>query len=313
MTDQQFRFGIGPAAFDLTQGPAAWPALARRVEDFGYSSLNVGDHPAAQIGSGAGPFALLTSAAASTSTLRVGALVLGADFRPAVVAQEALAIQYLSGGRLELGVGAGWAEPDYTATGVSFDAAPIRIARLEQWVGALRAVLRGNTHYDQIGSQVVSVGPNPLADLTTPPPIVLGGGGRRMLELAARTADILTLNVSLRHGLGSYADATEVATDEKVAAIVRATPPGTAPREVQVFVHAAAVTERVDEEVERVARLWRSTPEAVRASPHALIGPSSQLVEVLIERRSRWGISYVTWSAASMESMAPVVERLAGQ
>jgi probable F420-dependent oxidoreductase len=310
------RFGIGPADLDLAGGPGAWPDLARRAEGLGYSSLNVGDHPSATVGSGAGPFALLAAAAAVTTTLRVGALVLGSDFRPpAVVAQEALALAHLSGGRLELGLGAGWAAADYAATGLDVAPASVRIARLEEAVAIVRAIFAGRP-VDHAGEHLhARLGPNPLAAVVAAPPLVLGGGGPRMLALAGRVADIVTLNVALGRGLGTeaYSDATAAATDAKLAIVRAAAAAREQPlRELQVYVHVARITDEGDDVVDRLAARWELPPADVRASPHVLVGSAAEVADTLVERRARWGLSYVTWGAGSMAQMAPVVERLAG-
>ena len=93
-----------------------WVDTAKKAEDLGYSTLLMPDHFGDQLA----PIAALSTAAAVTETLRVGALVFANDFRhPAVLAKEAATLDLLSDGRVEIGVGAGWMTEDYAWTGIA--------------------------------------------------------------------------------------------------------------------------------------------------------------------------------------------------
>ena len=86
----------------------------------------------------------MTAIAAATTTLRVGAFVLNNDLRhPAVLAQDLAAIDVLSGGRLDIAIGAGWNKPEYDAIGIPFDATPVRQARLAEAVDRAEGLLSG--------------------------------------------------------------------------------------------------------------------------------------------------------------------------
>jgi probable F420-dependent oxidoreductase len=127
-----FRFGAqlsGPLGVD------AWWDTVRAVESLGYSSLLMPDHFSEQWG----PWVALTVAAMAAPTLRIGTLVLDNDFRhPAEVAKEAATLDVVSGGRLELGVGAGWAVSDYQRSGIPYESPATRIARFEEALTILR-------------------------------------------------------------------------------------------------------------------------------------------------------------------------------
>ena len=98
-----FRFGVGPGGLNPVDDKE-WAELARKAEALGYSTLSVSDHIMHY-----GPFAAMGLAAGVTTTLRVGTLVLCNDFyHPVVLAREAMTLDALSGGRVELGIGAGW-------------------------------------------------------------------------------------------------------------------------------------------------------------------------------------------------------------
>ena len=122
--DRRFRFG---AQLSYAGTGEAWLAKARRVEELGYSTLCVPDHFDDQLA----PFPALTAAAAATTTLRVGTLVLDNDYRhPLLAAKEAATVDLLSGGRFELGMGAGWLHSDYAQAGIDLDPPAVRIQRL---------------------------------------------------------------------------------------------------------------------------------------------------------------------------------------
>jgi probable F420-dependent oxidoreductase len=136
---RDFRFGVQVLA---VSGHDEWVSAARRVEDLGFSTLTVADH---LVDGCISPFAALGVAAEATSTLRIGTLVLNNDLRhPAVVARETLALDSLSGGRVELGLGAGHGFPEYESAGIRFDDAATRVARLAEAVDVLDGLLRGH-------------------------------------------------------------------------------------------------------------------------------------------------------------------------
>ena len=118
---RRFRFGVHSSK--AVDG-ATWAAAARRYEDLGFSTLLPADHFDDQLA----PIAAMTAAACATTTLRVGCLVFDNDYRhPLVLAKELATIDVLSGGRVEVGIGAGWMAPDYEQAGIPYD--PPGVAR----------------------------------------------------------------------------------------------------------------------------------------------------------------------------------------
>ena len=92
------------------------------------------------------PFAALAAAAAATTRLRVGAFVFANDYRhPLILAREAATLDLLSGGRFEMGLGAGWMTGDYRQLGMTYDPAPRRIDRLEEAIPLIKRLLAGET------------------------------------------------------------------------------------------------------------------------------------------------------------------------
>src|ERR1700756_2848533 len=127
-----FRFGVNTTTI---QSRATWQDRARRLEAEGWSTVLVPDH----LG-GVSPCAPLVSAADVTTDLRVGNLVVNNDFfHPVRLAQEAATVDLLTDGRLELGLGSGWNEPEYQLLGVGYDRPSVRAARLRQAVATLKA------------------------------------------------------------------------------------------------------------------------------------------------------------------------------
>ena len=107
-----------------------WRDKARKMEDLGYSTLFMPDH---FVDTQLAPMVAISFAAAATTTLRIGMLVLGNDYKhPAVTAKEAATIDLLSDGRLEFGLGAGWMQTDYDALGMPYDRPGVRIDRLDE-------------------------------------------------------------------------------------------------------------------------------------------------------------------------------------
>src|SRR2546423_10048061 len=134
--DQQrpFRFGV---AAESAPSREQWAALVRKVEGMGYATFVLADHFVNEFL----PIAALMAAADATSTLRVGTFVFDNDFRhPVLLAKEVAALDLLSGGRFELGIGAGWNRPEYDQIGLPFDRAGTRISRLEEALSIVKQV-----------------------------------------------------------------------------------------------------------------------------------------------------------------------------
>ena len=197
-----FRFGVQATN---AAGGREWRDTARRVEDLGYSTLFLADHylgpgPAQRAArtprQDLAPIAAMAAAAAVTETLRIGCRVFCIDYHvPAVLAKEAATLDLLSDGRLELGIGAGWSADEYSAMGLTFDRPGRRITKLEEVIALIKAHCLGE-ELDCVGEFVNVRGyagrPRPVQ--RPHPPIMVGGGGRRVLTLAAREADIVSMS-----------------------------------------------------------------------------------------------------------------------
>src|SRR5260370_9101687 len=178
----RFRFGLQVFAADAR---AAFVDVARRAECAGFDVVLAPDH----VGT-AGPFVMVQAAADATTSIRLGTYVLNNDFHhPVLLARAAATVDVLSDGRFELGLGAGHAQPEYSAMGVPFDPAGRRVARLAEAVPLLRRLLDGESvsadgAFYRLDEAVCR--PRPRQARV---PIVVGGNGTELLRLAAREAD----------------------------------------------------------------------------------------------------------------------------
>jgi probable F420-dependent oxidoreductase len=239
------------------------------------------------------------------------------DYRhPVVLAKEAATLDLLSDGRLDFGLGAGWLATDYEQTGIPFDPPGTRIERMAEALQIIKAFFAGGSisftgkHYKIAGVEAM-----PSAVQKPHPPIILGGGGRRMLRLAAREADIVSINYKLSEGrinrkLISTGQAD--ATDEKLGWIKEAAADRLSEIELSVSIFVANVTDDRDALAAAMASGSGSEPSAVLETPHFLIGTVEQMIEDLQARRERYGISYVIVPGEVAQSLAPIVKRLTG-
>ena len=149
------------------------------------------------------PVPALAAVAAATTTLRMGSLVFGNDYRhPLVLAKEAATLDVLSEGRFELSLGAGWMRTDYDESGITYDPPRVRVDRFEEAITILNSLLRsdGPFSFDGEHYQVHEHTLLPWPVQQPGPPLIIGGGGKRILSFAARNADIVSINVNLRDG-----------------------------------------------------------------------------------------------------------------
>jgi probable F420-dependent oxidoreductase len=318
MTSQRpFRFGVINEQF---LPPAAWLAHVRWVEELGYSTFLIRDHMVPDyFGAQYAPLVALAAAAGATGRLRLGTMVLDNDFRhPAMLAKEAATLDALSGGRLELGIGAGWLRNEYERAGIPFATAGTRIERLEEALRVIDGLWAGGPfsltgrHYQIDGLELA-----PLPAQRPRPPIFLGGGHRRMLTLAGRMADIvglLTTSVASGELVEDVAGRLPAAIEQKLSWVRD----GAGERYSQIELSLIPTVILTDDRDSAVARLiaergWPGVgPEHVREMPSVLIGSVEQVVADMQARRERYGFSYYVFSDEQAEELAPLVERLGG-
>lgn len=324
---QPFRFGVRTGDAPDVQ---TLINTVRKAEGLGYHSALFTDH---YLGPGRAmeaahhpvqPFAAIpaaTFAATQTTTLHIGFRVLCIDYHnPVVLAKELATIDQLSGGRLEVGLGAGWINSEYEGMGVQFDSAGTRIKRLGQVTRLLRAAFGpDDVHIDADGVFASGFNAVPKPVSASGPPIAIGGGGRKVLSLAGQVADIVAFNINNASGkLDSHGprQSTAELTDQRVGWVRAAAAAGDRVGEpiFEIGIAATAVGNEDAEEAVAPFRSFFGLPAAeIIDHPHALIGSAESICERLLERRERYGFSYITVRDRVMESFAPVVAKLAGQ
>jgi len=289
-----------------------WAETARKVEDLGYSALTMSDHFGDQLS----PLAGMMAAADATTTLRVGTLVFDNDYRhPLVLAKEAATIDLLSDGRLELGLGAGWMRSDYEGSGMAYDPPGVRLDRFEEGIAVIKGLMADGPftfegkHYTVTGHEGT---PKPVQH--PHPPLIIGGGGRRVLGIAGREADIVSINANLKDGLGGAETAPNLApavTTQKVEWAREGAGDRWGDIELHALVGFCVFTDDPLSIAGAMAPAFGITPDEALHVPVGLIGTVDSMVEELQRRREEWGFSYLTLEGP-WEEFAPVVSRLAG-
>jgi probable F420-dependent oxidoreductase len=306
---RSFRFGVQGRGMGPRQ---EWLDTVRRVEDAGYSTFLVLDH----FVRGLDPVAALGAAAIATTSLRLGSMVFDNDFRhPAVLAKAAATIDVLSGGRLELGLGAGWLREEYEQTGIPFDPPGGRIDRMIEAVHFLKRVfVEDEVTFSEKYYSTASLVMPPKPVQQPHPPILIGGGSRRILSVAGQEADIVGLTTrALPDGSKDAGDMTNAATRRKIEWVREAAGERFDDIELTIMVSNVIVTDDREAAADRLAAEIDVSPEDVLASPQVLIGTVDEMVEDLQRRREEFGLSYFVVVEGDMEKLAPVVARLAGK
>jgi probable F420-dependent oxidoreductase len=297
----------------------SWRSTARRAEELGYSTMLVPDH----LRDHWPPMVAMTIAAEATSSLKVGTLVCNNDWRhPLVLAKEVAALDLAAEGRVEFGLGAGWQKEEYEQAGVPFDPPGTRITRLAESIQIMKQAWSGGTvrvageHYT-VNAELGT--PRPYS--TPRPSLTIGGGGKRVLSLAAREADIIGFNASMRAAGGAQdADSaqsqiakgiTAQAFAERVRWVTEAAGERRDALEFQCMVIVCQVVADRPAMIDAIAKVAPLTAEEIAESPAFLIGSVPEICDQLEKRRTEFGFSYWVIPRADMETFAPVVEQLA--
>ncbi|MEA2636658.1 MAG: hypothetical protein QOH92_3425 [Chloroflexota bacterium] len=285
-------------------------AFARHVEVSGFHTLLMPDH--------FGPrFALapaLVLAAEATSTLRVGSLVYDNDFRhPALLAQEVASIDLLTDARFEFGLGAGWLKSEYDAAGLPFDDGGTRVERMAEALRIVKALFSATPlTYEGRFYRLTALTGSAKPKQEPHPPVLIGGGGRRLLTLAAKEADIISIMPrSRRDGSGlEDADASPEAFTRKLAWIRDAAGERFSALELNTLVQTVVITDRRRDAATPLAKEYSMEVDQVFETPLVLIGSVDQIAENLEQRRERFGLSYITVFEKDLENLARVIDRL---
>lgn len=301
MPSSPLRFGlqVGPDTEDLA-------ALGAEAETAGFDVVTVADHVGPSMWS---PLPILATLAAATSTVRLGTMVLNNDMRnPVQLGWEAATLQHLSGGRFELGLGAGHTPQEYAATGIDRSAGRIRKERLAEAVELLGRLFAGGpvdhagAHYRVEGAELPTV---------EAPPILVGGNGDALLTHAARHADAIGLQGLGRTREDGHRHEVKWSIDHleaQLSTIGRAADAAGRRPELGALVQAVVIT---DDRARAVADFLTRAPSLTQAdaeaTPYLALGTVEEIADQFLAANRRWGLSYFT--ARSME-LAPVIARV---
>lgn len=317
-----FRFGL--QSFNATS-PQDWRDQARRAEDLGFSTFSVADHvigPGPKLAATNHPvqdvaaIPAMAVAIEATNTISIGSRVFCTDYRqPVMFAKELATLAFFAEGRLELGLGAGWLQGEYEAMGVDWERAGVRLDRLEETIALIRAHF-GEGQIDVNGTHVHATGFEGVPKVPTGvPPIMIGGGAQRVLGIAGREADIVSLNFNNSSGAigaAGVGSSTAELTRQKIEWIRAGAGERFDEIELEIAAYFTVVTDDRDGTLAKMAPMFALDAEQFGVHPHALIGSVDSICDQLVERRETYGISYVTFAGRMVESVAPIVAKLAG-
>ena len=287
----------------------------RSAERYGYDVALAADHlgmPSA--------FPTLVAAADATERLRIGTLVLNASlWNPHLLARDIATVDQLTDGRLEVGLGAGYARWEYETAGITWRGFQERAQHLESTIDQVRELLAG-PGYEQ---------DRPLRELyglprLTPhqrggfggygPPLFVGGTADTVLRVAARHADIVGIAGTypvkdMPSGVVRLGTVKEV--EERIQFVRDAAGDRADQIEFNAVVHQVLVTGDRRAAARLVAeQLQTMTQDEVLDSPFLLIGTHEQIAEQLRQQRERFGLSYIAVQGPFMDALGPVIERL---
>ncbi|WP_405568249.1 LLM class F420-dependent oxidoreductase [Streptomyces sp. NBC_01167] len=285
-----FRFAVN--MLTPTDGPE-WRRKCRRAEELGYDVIQVPDH----LGMMA-PFPALMAAAEVTERPRLGTFVLNAAFwNPALLAREIATSDALTGGRLEIGIGAGYVKEEHDRAGLEFRTPGGRVAHLRHTVEEVDRLLRDDGHLPKTAHK-------------PRPPLLIGGNGDKVLQLAAEHADIVAFTGARDSGDGlQVLTAEEV--DERIAAYRGVAGGRSDEQELNLLLQLVAVTDDREAAVkELLPRVPHLSVEQVLDLPLLAVGTVQAIAGQLREQRERYGFSYFTVLDPYLETFAPVMDEL---
>lgn len=282
------RFGVNTVwSGDRT----AFVEESRRAEKLGFDVIGLADH----LGYPA-PFPALVLAAEATEHVLVNTFVLNAGFyNPVLLAREVATVDRLTGGRLELGIGAGYVEAEYRAAAIPFGTAGDRVRHLGRTVAELRR-LYADPEY----------APRPHQPC---PRLLIAGGGDRLLRLAAEYADVISFSGAAKGRDGGRLPAGSAQLAERVSFVRVAARDRLSEVELNLLVQQVATD--AGPLLERLRpRMPGITRETLDDSPVFLLGTPRDIADQIAELHERLGISYFTTFGHSMDLFAEAMELL---
>jgi probable F420-dependent oxidoreductase len=270
---KQLRFGMGLQAARKRQSVQDW---ARRAEDFGFDVVHVPDHLYTTA-----PFGMLTAVAMATDRLRLGTFVLNACFyKPALLAREVTTLRDLSGGRFEVGLGAGYNK-------VEFDEAEMPFPSAGERVDYLRHVTEH------------------LAEHASDVPVLIAGNGNKLLTMAAQQANIIGLT-----GGGPITDDTDPLAD-RIAFVRDAAGDRFDDLELNLSIIGMPLDGSGTPDLSIARRFLPDlSDEDMMRTPTVLTGTTKDIADTIRHYRDHYGVSYFIVQQVYAEAFAKVIEEL---
>jgi probable F420-dependent oxidoreductase len=270
---KELRFAVGLQAARRQQSVQDW---GRRAEDMGYDVAHLPDHLYAPA-----PFPMLTSVAMATEKLRIGTFVLNAGFyKPALLAREVTTLRDLSGGRFELGLGAGYVKEEFEQAELPFPTPGQRVDYLRH-----------------VTEHMVEHAPDV--------PILIAGNGNKLLTMAAQKANIIGLT-----GGGPITDDSDPLAD-RIAFVRDAAADRFDDLELNISIIAMPTDDSGAPDLTLASRfLGELSDEQKLQTPTVLSGSTADIADTIRHYRDHYGITYITVQQAHAEAFAKVIEEL---
>ena len=283
-------------------------AAAVRAEELGFDIVLAGDH----VGPGWSPMPTLSAIASATNRIRLGTLVLNNDMRnPVHLAWEATTLDRVSGGRFELGLGAGHTPHEYEATGIERSAAGDRKRRLTESVEIIRDLVDGkmvDRHGEYYRLERARIDRAEQERL----PILVGGNGETLLTHAGRHADIIGLQglgLTNEDGHGHEVKWSTGHLDEQIDQVRVGAGARVDDIEFNAMVQVVQITDDRDAALAKVCdRVEGLTMDDASSTPYLMIGTVDEIVLHMMTCNERWGINY--FAVRELDDFEPVLRSL---
>lgn len=292
VAQRPFRFGVNMLS---SEPRARWIEKCRRAEELGFDVISVPDH----LGMPA-PFPAMVAAAEATERVRINSFVLNTPFyNPVLLARDVAGTDQLTGGRIELGLGAGYVKEEFEAAGLPFPRAGERIGHLAQTIATLRKLFADPEYR-----------PSPVQQ--GGPPLLIAGWGDRLLRLAAQEADIIALPAAAAaEDGGPLLMASPEKFDERITYLHEQLGARAGQVELNILYQQVIPPDQRTSTIDQFRQyLTQDLIDRFDDLPILLVGTPEEMAQRLRDRRDRYGISYISVQEHSMEAMAPVIALL---
>ncbi|MFD6161946.1 LLM class F420-dependent oxidoreductase [Nocardia sp. NPDC060256] len=286
-----FRFGVSMTSRGSRN---KWIEKCQKAERLGYDVISVPDH----LGMPA-PFPAMMLAAEATQRVRLNTFVLNTPFyNPTLLARDVATVDQLTGGRVELGLGAGFVKAEFEAAGIPFPSGGKRADQVAETAATLRRLFAD-----------VDYRPRPAQE--GGPPVLIAGWGKRMLRIAAEYADIIAVTGAGTTDGGHLTLATPSATADRLAYLRELLGDRADKVEINILVQALILPGEHEKALTRLAP-YVSVGDTDQLEKYIglLVGTPEHMVSQLRERRESYGINYITVLDRNMDKLAPLIELL---